>query len=85
MGCGQYRGSGEITLSMISQYLLLPQSHCDFTPLQHLLLATNMQDMKEVTHATHYQNFRRHKLGAMMEQEVGILSIALVIIFFKLL
>ena len=62
----------------ISHYLLLTQSHCDFTPLRHLLLATHMQDLKEVTHATHYENFRRQKLGGMMEQEVGILSMALV-------
>ena len=31
-----------------------------------------MQDLKEVTHATHYENFRRQKLHRMVEQEVGI-------------
>ena len=30
-----------------------------------------MQDLKEVTHATHYENFRRQKLAVMMEHEVG--------------
>ena len=30
-----------------------------------------MQDLKEVTHATHYENFRRQKLGVMLEDEVG--------------
>ena len=53
------------------------QGHCDFTPLRHLLLATHMQDFKEVTHATHYETFRRQKLGGMMEQEVGLLSMGL--------
>ena len=72
MGCSQYRGSGEITLYMISHYVLLTQSHCDFTPLRHLLLATHMQDLKEVTHAMHYENYRRQKLGSMMEPEVRI-------------
>jgi len=46
------------------------QGHCDFSPLRHLLLATHMQDLKEVTHATHYENFRREKLNMMGGQEV---------------
>jgi len=29
-----------------------------------------MQDLKEVTHATHYENFRREKLNMMGSQEV---------------
>lgn len=45
------------------------QGHCDFSPLRHLLLATHMQDLKEVTHATHYENFRRQKLNMMGEQK----------------
>jgi len=46
------------------------QGHCDFSPLRHLLLATHMQDLKEVTHATHYESFRREKLNMMGGQEV---------------
>jgi len=41
------------------------EGHCDFSPLRHLLLATHMQDLKDVTHAKHYENFRRQKLNVM--------------------
>ena len=34
-----------------------------------------MQDLKEVTHATHYENFRKQKLGGMLEQEVRTFSL----------
>jgi septin family protein len=66
---------------MISHHLSFTQSHCDFAPLRHLLLATHMQDLKEVTHVSHYENFRRKKLGVMVEQEVGIMSIIVIIIW----
>merc|ERR1711874_888325 len=46
------------------------QGHCDFSPLRHLLLATHMQDLKEMTHGTHYENFRREKLNIIGGQEV---------------
>ena len=51
------------------------QSHSDFSALRHLVLATHMQDLKEVTHARHYETFRREKLGSMVEQEVGCWNI----------
>jgi len=50
------------------------QGHCDFSPLRHLLLATHMQDLKEVTHGTHYENFRREKLNMMGSHEVEVNS-----------
>ena len=56
----------------IQPSLLAFQSHCDFSPLRHLLLATHMQDLKDVTHAKHYEDYRRQVLGGMLEQEVGL-------------
>jgi len=41
-------------------------NHCDFMPLRNLVLAHHMQDLKEVTHSRHYENFRRMKLQQMM-------------------
>ena len=61
---------------MINHYLSFTQNHCDFAPLRHLLLATHMQDLKEVTHVSHYENFRRQKLGVMVELVSGTMDIA---------
>jgi len=40
--------------------------HCDFMALRNLVLAHHMQDLKEVTHSRHYENFRCTKLQQMM-------------------
>ena len=63
-------GHGAHAHSIRSNYQSI-QGHCDFTPLRHLLLATHMQDLKEVTHATHYENFRRQKLNVMVGSKVA--------------
>ena len=31
-----------------------------------------MQDLKDVTHAKHYEDYRRQVLGGMLELEVGL-------------
>jgi len=41
-------------------------NHCDFMALRNLVLAHHMQDLKEVTHSLHYENFRCTKLQQMM-------------------
>ena len=47
------------------------QDHCDFVALRTLLLATHMQDLREVTHSHHYQHFRGEKLSKMVETWEG--------------
>ena len=39
--------------------------HCDFVKLRSMLI-THMQDLQEVTHDVHYENFRCTKLQQMM-------------------
>ena len=56
-----------LTASIQNSTRLLLQSHCDFVALRTLLLATHMQDMVEVTHTRHYENFRVEKLGNMVD------------------
>jgi len=47
------------------------KAHCDFTALRSLLLAHHMHDLREMTHARHYQNFRCKKLTDMMRNMVA--------------
>ncbi|XP_022786669.1 septin-7-like isoform X2 [Stylophora pistillata] len=39
--------------------------HCDFVALRNMLIRTHMQDLKDVTNDTHYENYRCEKLAAM--------------------
>ena len=38
------------------------ESHCDFTKLREMLIATNMVDLIDVTHSKHYQIYRAQRL-----------------------
>ncbi|XP_075920788.1 septin-4-like [Petromyzon marinus] len=40
-------------------------SHCDFTRLRSMLVQTHMQDLKDVTQDTHYENFRARHIHGM--------------------
>ncbi|XP_067932205.1 septin-1-like [Watersipora subatra] len=37
--------------------------HCDFIKLRTMLIRTHMQDLQEVTHEVHYENFRSDRLS----------------------
>lgn len=39
--------------------------HCDFVKLREMLIRTNMEDLREVTHRKHYELYRRGKLKQM--------------------
>ncbi|XP_078741743.1 septin-5-like isoform X1 [Lampetra fluviatilis] len=39
--------------------------HCDFTRLRSMLVQTHMQDLKDVTQDTHYENFRARHIHSM--------------------
>lgn len=41
------------------------ENHCDFVKLREMLIRTNMEDMRETTHNSHYELFRRNKLQEM--------------------
>lgn len=41
------------------------ESHCDFIKLREMLIRTNMEDMREKTHATHYELYRKRRLEQM--------------------
>lgn len=46
--------------------------HSDFLLLRNMLVRTHMQDLKEVTQETHYENYRAeciHKMTRMVVQE----------------
>lgn len=41
------------------------ENHCDFVKLREMLLRVNMEDLREQTHARHYELYRRCKLEEM--------------------
>ncbi|XP_063344560.1 septin-8-A isoform X1 [Pelmatolapia mariae] len=41
------------------------ESHCDFVKLREMLIRVNMEDLREQTHARHYELYRRCKLEEM--------------------
>ncbi|XP_069789810.1 septin 5a isoform X2 [Narcine bancroftii] len=41
------------------------QAHCDFVKLRNMLIRTHMQDLKDVTWDTHYENFRARCIQEM--------------------
>lgn len=47
------------------------ESHCDFTKLREMLIRTNMEDMREVTHQRHYELYRKKVLETMGFTDVG--------------
>ncbi|XP_067013534.2 septin-2 isoform X2 [Anabrus simplex] len=42
--------------------------HSDFTKLRTMLISTHMQDLKDVTHDLHYENFRAQRISQISQQ-----------------
>ncbi|XP_048208466.1 septin-10 isoform X3 [Perognathus longimembris pacificus] len=47
------------------------ENHCDFVKLREMLICTNMEDLREQTHARHYELYRRCKLEEMGFNDMG--------------
>ncbi|XP_065186780.1 septin-6-like [Sycon ciliatum] len=47
------------------------ESHCDFIQLREMLIRTNMEDLRESTHAVHYETFRRSALKKLGYSPAG--------------
>lgn len=45
-------------------------AHCDFVKLRNMLVRTHMQDLKDVTRETHYENYRAHCIQSMTRMVV---------------
>ena len=41
------------------------ENHCDFVKLREMLIRVNMEDLREQTHTSHYELYRRCKLEEM--------------------
>ncbi|XP_043662183.1 septin-2 [Drosophila teissieri] len=46
------------------------ESHCDFVKLREMLIRTNMEDLRELTHTRHYELFRQRRL-----QQIGFVDV----------
>ena len=40
-------------------------AHCDFVKLRNMLVRAHMQDLKDVTRETHYENYRAQSIQRM--------------------
>ncbi|XP_026705342.1 septin-10 isoform X5 [Athene cunicularia] len=47
------------------------ENHCDFVKLRQMLICTNMEDLREQTHARHYELYRRCRLEKMGFRDLG--------------
>ncbi|XP_033915969.1 septin-10 isoform X2 [Melopsittacus undulatus] len=47
------------------------ENHCDFVKLREMLICTNMEDLREQTHAQHYELYRRCRLEEMGFRDMG--------------
>ncbi|XP_030322467.1 septin-10 isoform X4 [Calypte anna] len=47
------------------------ENHCDFVKLREMLIYTNMEDLREQTHARHYELYRRCRLEEMGFRDIG--------------
>ncbi|XP_016383657.1 septin-5-like isoform X4 [Sinocyclocheilus rhinocerous] len=45
-------------------------AHCDFVKLRNMLVRSHMQDLKDVTRETHYENYRAHCIQSMTRMVV---------------
>ncbi|EDW74752.1 uncharacterized protein Dwil_GK15728 [Drosophila willistoni] len=41
------------------------EAHCDFVKLREMLIRTNMEDLRELTHKRHYELYRQRRLEQM--------------------
>ena len=45
-------------------------AHCDFVKLRNMLVRSHMQDLKDVTRETHYENYRAQCIQSMTRMVV---------------
>lgn len=64
--------TGQPTDMLLLHWSVEDPAHSDFLLLRNMLVRTHMQDLKEVTQETHYENYRAeciHKMTQMVVQD----------------
>lgn len=56
--------------SLALRFTVENSAHCDFVKLRNMLIRTHMQDLKDVTRETHYENYRAHCIQSMTRMVV---------------
>lgn len=62
-----------LDLSLLIVCVCIPvenSAHCDFIKLRNMLVRTHMQDLKDVTRETHYENYRAQCIQSMTRMVV---------------
>jgi septin family protein len=52
--------------------LVEDESHSDFIALRNMLIKTNLNDLRDVTHNIHYENYRYKKLNSFVNSNSSI-------------
>lgn len=55
---------------MICEFLVENPAHSDYLKLRNMLVRTHMQDLKDVTQETHYENYRSECIRNMTRMVV---------------
>ena len=50
-------------------FLVEDESHSDFIALRTMIIKTNLNDLRDVTHNVHYENYRYKKLSSFHPNE----------------
>lgn len=67
---GDRQGRGRGPLIPLPSPAVENPSHCDFVKLRTMLVRTHMQDLKDVTRETHYENYRTQCIQSMTRMVV---------------
>lgn len=66
--CASASAAPELSVSV--RFAVENSAHCDFVKLRNMLIRSHMQDLKEVTRETHYENYRAHCIQSMTRMVV---------------
>lgn len=53
-----------LSLFFLLSFLVEDEAHSDFIALRNMIIKTNLNDLRDVTHNIHYENYRYKKLSS---------------------
>jgi len=51
-------------------FLVEDEAHSDFIALRNMIIKTNLNDLRDVTHYIHYENYRYKKLTSFNTNQI---------------
>ena len=66
-----FKKSNRTTFCFYSHFVVEDEVHSDFIALRSMLIRTNLNDLRDVTHNIHYENYRYKKLSSFHDNNVS--------------